>query len=353
MELTPTPIANSYPMEPDIYAPRFPLGLLQCEGCGHIQVSYEVPGAELFSDYRYETPQAERPRLAAYAQKLREIYSGKVLEIGCNNGILVNELNKAGFMAVGIDPAFPQRGLPRWFNIKTADRLKETFGEFDLILGNNVFAHLDSLRQTIMAASRLLAKNGRLIFEVQYGAAMIAGGMFDMIYHEHKDYHTLAPLRRFFRKFGMCVEKVEHLPTHGGSIRVYVKHGRSDVELKDAPINFASFKGVIEAEGARLRTEIADAGGKVAAFGATAKACTLIHQFGLQDKIAYCVDETKAKQGRYIAGTDIQIVPPERLKQEPPAAILLTAWNYAEVLRPRFTVPLIVPFEKREERVAA
>lgn len=352
LTLTPTPIANSYPTQPDSFAPRFPLGVLRCKGCGHCQVSYEIEGSALFSDYRYETPPAERQRLAKYATYLASQYSGKVLEIGSNNGLFVEELNRVGFQTVGIDPAKPHRGLPAWFDSKSAKVMEQTFGRMDLVLANNVFAHVDDLRNMVLGVTRVLKPEGRFIFEVQYAPDMVAGGMFDMIYHEHKDYHTLAPLSFIFKKFGMCVEKVERLPTHGGSIRVYAKMGNKGIKLSDPAINWEAFSLRIQAEKARILAQISRYG-KVAAFGATAKACTLIHHFGLQDKIAYCVDETVAKQGRYIAGTGIQIVPWERLLKDSPDAVLLTAWNYADILRRRFNVPLIVPFEREETLEAA
>jgi hypothetical protein len=174
---------------------------------------------------------------------------------------------------------------------------------------------------------------------------MVKGGMFDMIYHEHKDYHTLSPLRLPLKKFGLGVYHVEHLPTHGGSIRVFCRRGETAVLLQDPPINWPEFQARIDSEGERLRSELN--GCKIAAFGATAKACTLIHHFQLADKIAYCVDETPEKQGRYIAGTNIEIVSPAMLHSDKPDAILLTAWNYASVLKPRFSRDrVIVPFER-------
>lgn len=353
LTLTPTPIANSYPEHSDIYAPRFPLGVLRCKGCGHCQVSYEIEGSALYSDYRYETPVVERIRLARYAEKLKLDYgNANILEIGSNNGIFLEELRRVGFNAQGIDPASPQRGLPKYFDSKTAKVLEQTFGRFDLVLANNVFAHVDDLRNVVLGVTRVLTPAGRFIFEVQYAPDMVAGGMFDMIYHEHKDYHTLSPLPFLLKKFGMCIEKIDRLNTHGGSIRVYAKFGDKGIKLSDPAIDWESFSLRIQSEKARILTEISRYG-KVAAFGATAKACTLIHHFGLQDKIAYCIDETPSKQSRYIAGTGIQIMPWEHLKSDPPEAIFLTAWNYVAILKPRFSVPVIVPFERVENRVAA
>jgi len=364
LSLTPTPIANSFPKHPDLFAMRYPLELVECGSCGHVQIGHEIRGEALFDGYKYETPQAERGRLAEYAAKLAAMFPkalrspggsknyaegmARVLEIGSNNGIFVEELNRAGLWAVGVDPspAAPLTGMPRWFTSKTAKQIAYSMGKMELILANNTFAHVDDLRNVFSGIDSLLSADGSVIFEVQYLPDMVAGGMFDMIYHEHKDYHSLAPFRKFLKKFGMCVYKFEHLPTHGGSIRVYVRRGLDGITLSDPAIDWEAFSAKINAEGERLRKEVI-AVGKVAAFGATAKACTLIHHFGLAEHIEYFIDETPAKQGCYIPGTTIPVLP----KMEAELPVLLTAWNYAELLRPRFK-QVIVPFD-REERKAA
>jgi len=371
LSLTPTPIANNFSQTPDPYGVKLPLELAQRKGCGHVQIGYIVPGAVLFNGYSYRTPEAERPRLRQYALDLASQYpqylgsetrSGtksmerpRVLEIGSNNGMLITELNRAGFWAVGVDPAGPQSGMPRWFSRKSAQAIAGSLGRMGLILANNVLAHVDDLRDTLGGVAALLADEGVFIFEVQYLPDMVAGGMFDMIYHEHKDYHTLTPLPRTLKKFGLRIVKVERLPTHGGSIRVYCRRGSGGLEVFDPPIDFTHFEQRIEQERDRLTHALPPIPCRLVAFGATAKSCTLIHHFGLAGRIAYCVDETPEKQGRYIPGTAIKISALERLQREPPDAILLTAWNYAEILRPRLKeYPLIIPFEQRQaQRQAA
>jgi len=184
LSLRPTPVANNFTEAPDDNGMRLPLELAQCKGCGHVQIGYIVPGAMLFGDYAYRTPEGERPRLAEYARRLAleypqylasDLHSGRhsaekprVLEIGSNNGLFLRELNRVGFWAVGVDPAGPPSGLPRWFSRKSAQSMAGSLGRMGLILANNVLAHVDDLRDAFGGVSTLLADEGVFIFEVQY-----------------------------------------------------------------------------------------------------------------------------------------------------------------------------------------
>lgn len=361
LELSATPIANAFSYGPDNFALMYPLGLCQCVNCGHVQIGFNIEGSYLFTDYKYQTPEAERSRLAECARNLAVKYphalrvknkggkSGempKVLEIGSNNGIYINELNKAGFFSVGVDPSphAPKTGMPKWFTSRTAKQIANSMGKMQLILANNVFAHVDDLRNVLLGVKYLLAEDGRLIFEVQYLPALIRGGMFDMIYHEHKDYHTLKPWVTFLGKFGMCVREVEHLPTHGGSVRVTAGFGSDGIKVSDPAINWENVGIRIEAGKAKFMEEL-NGYQHVAAFGATAKATTLLHHYGITDRISYMVDETPSKIGRYMPGTEIPIYGFDKLQEDKPDAVVITAWNYAEVIKPRLHgIKTIVPF---------
>lgn len=360
LQLAPTPIANSFSDAPDAFAMRYPLGLCECPSCGHVQIGVDIPGDVLYSEYKYQTPQIERSRLAELAAKLstkypnalREVTASnakssempKVLEIGSNNGIFVEELNRAGFWCAGVDPCAPKSGMPKWFNSKTARQIAQSMGQMKLIVANNVFAHVDDLRNVILGVKYLLAPDGHLVFEVQYLPDLIRGGMFDMIYHEHKDYHTLTPWPRLLTKFGMCIKEVEHIPSHGGSIRVHVGYGDNGIEVSDPKINWTDIQVRIDAGRDKLLAEI-NGYDKVAAFGATAKATTLIHNYGIQDRISYFIDETPSKVGRFMPGTSIPIYGFDHLEKEAPEAIVITAWNYADVIKPRLHgIKTIVPF---------
>jgi SAM-dependent methyltransferase len=347
LKLTPTPIANSFPDHPDTDAPRYPLDLAQCVICDHVQLADFKPVD--WVDYRYATPDAVRPHLVQAAQALRTRYpkAKTVLEIGCNNGLYLDVLRNAGFEATGIDPC-TKVGIAKSFSSKLADTLEPV----DLIVANNVLAHVDDLWDVFRGIDRLLKDDGVLVFEVQHFYDLVTAGAFDMVYHEHRDYHTFAPWPRFLKRWGLVVDYYEHLSTHGGSLRFYCRRPGYATMLPDYPIDWRGFKATIAEAKQSVLEQITACDGPIIAFGATAKACTLIHHFGLADFIDFAMDNTPAKQGRYIPGTKIKIVAPGDLMQagpgpEQPVTYLLTAWNFEKEIRAQYPQHrFIVPFKK-------
>ncbi len=340
LSLTPTPIANSFPSYADLDAARFPLDVVECFDCGHVQLKDQV--SVDWEDYRYRTPEAVRLHLAQAAQDLAQRYpeARTVLEIGSNNGLYVEELHRAGFHAYGVDPCATV-GIRAPFS----EALAKTLEPVDLIVANNVLAHVDDLHDVFRGIDRLLTDDGALVVEVQYFPDMMASGSFDMIYHEHRDYHTLKPLPRFLKRFGLVLRQWQHLETHGGSVRIFCERPGSSLDAFDAALDWRSFKHHIADAKASVLAQLDAAKGPIVAFGATAKACTLIHHFGIADCIAYAVDSTSAKQGRYIPGTAIQIRAPGSFTGE--EVFLLTAWNFADAIQAQYpSHSFIIPFAK-------
>ncbi len=328
LSLNPTPLANSFPSKPDSKTEKYPLELMSCVRCGHVQIGFVVDDEILYTEYKYSTPKAFIPHLLELAKKIKKEHRGaRVLEIGANNGMFVKILRDRGFRVMGVDPT-PGEGVEfgffghDWANGK----------EFDLILANNVFAHIDDLNYVFAGIAKCLSPDGTLIFEVQYLPRMLNSGTFDMIYHEHRDYHTIGPLIPFLAKYGLVLVSYQDVPVHGGSIRITAK--RTPASPKSAPsekLNWEAFARQIAMDKAYIKKQIGDK--KVQAFGAAAKACTLIHQFEIEQNIVRCIDDTPAKQGRYIAGTDIKVVPREEMGPEP---IIILAWNYAHEIASQF-----------------
>lgn len=332
LSLTPTPIANSFPAHPDKDAERFPLDIAECVDCGHVQQDYQATID--WVDYRYKTPDANRQHLAAAADDLKRRYpwAKKVMEIGCNNGLYLEELTKAGFDAFGVDPN-AKVGIAAPFS----SALSYSLGRVDIIVANNVLAHVDDLWDVFRGIDRMLGQDGVLVFEVQDLTCMMLLGTFDMMYHEHRDYHSRGPVERFLKRWGLEIDDSIGLETHGGSARYYCRR----------PLAWRLFADKIKQAKAALQSQLIDVDGPIACFGATAKACTLIHHFGLADKIAYCVDDTPEKQGRYIPGTNIQIFPTSHLQEVPPAAVVMTAWNFKDVLLAKYPqLHWVIPFEE-------
>ncbi len=338
--LADTPIANSFPEKPDEGARTYPLALQQCFDCGHVQLSEHV--AVDWVDYRYRTPEAARPQLKKAAEDLRAQYPGArtVLEIGSNNGLYLEELSKVGFIAKGVDPCGT---TPNTIKSPFSESLAKMLPKFDIVVANNVLAHVDNLQDVFRGIDAILKDDGVLVFEFQYLPAMARSGSFDMIYHEHRDYHTIGPLAAFLWRHGFVIMKGQELPAHGGSMRLFCERpGVPSWSFLDERIDWKSFAKRVEGAKQTLLDRLPQE--KVIMFGATAKACTLIHHFGIADRISFCMDSTPEKQGRYIPGTSIKIIPEASLKRGP---VLLMAWNYAEVIRKRYPgVEFIVPFEE-------
>lgn len=340
--LAPTPIANDYRSKPDAGAERYPLELAQCLVCEHVQLSHVVTG--LFEDYKYVTPSAVKSHLIPRAQRLRNDFprAEKLLEIGSNNGRNLACMEAQGFDVWGIDPAATGDNNERgYFSSQWAFAKNETY---DLIVAHNVLAHIDDLQDVFRGIDILLAPDGALVFEVQYLADLVASASFDMIYHEHLDYHTLTPLPNFLKRYGLVITQIEHIRTHGGSMRVVCERPGLSLAVWDAPIDWRRFTEKVSAIKQRVRDRLS--GRKVVALGAAAKATTLIHQCGISENIVFAADDTPQKQGRYIPGTDIQIRPTSEVADMP---CLLTAWNYEREFRRKFPHnEFINPFAEAE-----
>jgi hypothetical protein len=354
LELQPTPLANLFPDEP-LAGQFYPLGLKQCKTCGHVQIGHVVNDDEIYGkQYKYTTPLALKPLFELQTEALRKKYptAKTVVEIGANNGLFLHALNKAGFPTViGIDPSSSDPLVWKFpFDRKIAKLVVNRVGVVDLVIGINVFAHIDNLADIFLGIAEMLSEDGSLIFEVQYLMPMMAIGAFDMVYHEHRDYHTIAPLQLFLRKAGLIMTDWEIFDAHGGSLRITAKkHGLQ----KPAPVekfDWYSFKSLIAKKREFLHEHIH---GKIVAFGAPAKATTIIHHFGLQNKIWYCVDDTPAKQGTYIAGTTIPIVSRSVMAADNPHSVLLLSWNYADIIKKSIPhINFVVPFSKQYKLAA-
>lgn len=350
LELSPTPVANSFPDKPYM-GEKYPLNLMQCVSCSHVQGGYVVPPSELYGDhYKYATPQAMQPHWREYAGRLRRRYPSakRILEIGCNSGGMLSEIRARFNAGVGIDPSYEGEHIIKgFFSLDKAKELKQQLGRFDLIVANNVFAHIDNLQDTFKGVEWLLEKTGSLVFEVQYLQDLVRNCAFDTIYHEHHDYHQIGPLQKFVRRFGLEIKRVEKYPVHGGSIRVHAKRAPQSPRVFQESVNWDAFACAIESM--KEGTREALAGDRFKMFGAPAKATTLIHHFGIASNISYAVDSTPQKQGRYIAGTEIKILPESVLEESKSTSeMFLAAWNYKEVIQKKYPgIRFITPQFKR------
>ncbi len=364
--LTPTPPANAFVTESerDVSQTSFPLDLFLCADCGHFQLLDVVNPAALFEDYVYVSGTSpvfveHFRRYAKRAIALSGAASGDlVVDIGSNDGTLLRFFKEFGLRVLGVDPAKEiaaranAAGLETWTGFFTPSlslKILREKGPATLVTANNVFAHADDLRGMATAARDLLASDGLFVFETSYLADVYEKTLFDTIYHEHLSYHSVAPLLPFFESLGMQLVEAERVDTHGGSLRgVAQKAGgrlkvgasvtmRLEEEARLGLTSLAAFASYAARIGA-LKTKLLSvltkfkAGGKrLAAFGAPAKATTLMHHFGIDGELVdFIIDDSPLKQGLYSPGLHIPVLPSSAVAERRPEGLLVTAWNFAD-----------------------
>lgn len=357
------PLANSYvpPEKAGQPEPRYPLHARVCDSCLLVQVDHAVPAEAIFSDYAYfssyATSWVEHAR--RYSQAMTERFGlgpqSLVVEVASNDGYLLQHFKAAGIGVLGVEPAAnvaavaEQKGIPSevaFFNRETAERLKAAGKAADLMAANNVMAHVPELNQFISGFAVLLKPQGVLTVEFPHLLNLIEQVQFDTIYHEHYSYLSLLAAEKIFAAHGLRVFDVEELPTHGGSLRLYVCHRGADhadtvglarIRKKEAAAGLDSlaaydnFAPRVKAVRDELRGFLvaAKADGKtVCAYGAAAKGNTLLNYCGItaQD-IAAVYDKNPHKQRHLLPGSQIPIRAPEAIAADRPDYLLILPWN--------------------------
>ncbi len=344
--------------EPETF---YPLDVRVCDVCRLVQLPpYLAPDA-IFRDYHYFSSVssswvAHAGRLVAEAVRRQGLGpTSRVVEIASNDGYLLRQVIDLGIPAVGVEPArniatvARERGVPtidEFFGLDLARTMVARDGRADWIVANNVFAHIPELNDFTAGFAELLAADGLLSIEVAYLPRLIDHNEFDTIYHEHFMYYTLLSAERVLARHGLRVYDVEELPTHGGSIRLWVVHdddGRAttaavdDLRARereagfDGPEGYGGFASRVEVVRRDLLAFLIEErrrGSRIAGYGAPGKANTLLNYCGIRtDLIAYLVDRNVDKQGRYTPGMRIPIHAPEVLDADRPDVIVIMAWN--------------------------
>ena len=281
-----------------------------------------------------------------------------VVDIGSNDGTLLRFFAEAGCRTIGIDPArnIARRAtesgietISEFLSVKLAQRIRDMSGLATLVTANNVFAHVDDLAEFVSAARTLLAPDGLFAFEVSYLADVVDKVLFDTIYHEHLDYHSVKPLRCFFAMHGMELIEAIRVDVHGGSIRgvaqlaggghaisksvesMIAQEERHGLDQVETFIQFAEQIDELKALLINLLGDLKAEGKRIAGYGAPAKATTLMHHFEIGPKtIDFIVDDSPFKQGLYSPGLHVPVLPPEAIYELEPDCLLVLAWNFAE-----------------------
>jgi len=364
------PLANALLDEQALLSPepRFPLTLIRCTSCGLAQLREEVPREALFRDYCYYSSCSETLVESARTLATRIIAARSlderslVLEVASNDGYLLQHYAAAGVRTLGIEPARAiaevarSRGVPtlaEFFDLALARQLHSDGYRPDVIHAHNVLAHVSDIGNVIEGFRAMMGPATELYVKVPYFRDLVDKLEFDTIYHEHNFYFTVDSLAQLFNAHGLHILDIDHIALHGGSLRLRI--ARADSHYEPCPVvadlleeeralgvntdaYCQEFAGRVSTLGVRLRAGIDQClsqGLTLAAYGAAAKATQLLNYFGLGPKcIQYVCDISPHKQGMYIPGVRIPILPPSALLERKPDVVLLLAWNFAtEILR--------------------
>ena len=341
--------------------PFLPLQAWTCTGCMLVQVKALAAPEGVFSDYAYFSSFSDT--WLTHARHYRDMAierfglgaSSQVIEVASNDGYLLRYFKERGIRVLGIEPAQNvaevARGAgiateARFFGVSLARELAARGLSADLLVGNNVLAHVPDLDDFVAGLAVVLKKSGVLTLEFPSLARLIEGNQFDTIYHEHYSYFSLLTAERALNKHGLELFDADELPTHGGSLRLYAQHagGERKAEPRVAALRasedrrgvarlefYQSFRPKVEGVKRDLLSFLIEAkrnGKRVAAYGAPAKGNTLLNYCGIRtDFIDFAVDRSPYKQGLFLPGTHIPIHAPDRLKEERPDFVLILPWN--------------------------
>jgi len=365
LALKASPPANAFVSvdQRDQQQQAFPLDLYFCEDCHHVQLLDVVDPRVLFENYVYVsgTSPVFVKHFTDYAAYVIDNYgptpSSLIFDIGSNDGTLLKAFKNLGFRVLGVDPAkdiaanATTAGIPTltgFYSPAMAKEIRAEHGTASIITANNVFAHIDDLGSVLDGIRLLIDDDGVFVFEVSYLVDVFEHTLFDTIYHEHLAYHTVGPLAAFMRAHDMELIDAVRVPSHGGSLRAVAQPKSGSRPISPSVNNLVQVEnemGLNKAEtyvdfgtrigllgnqlSARLR-DLKAKGQSIAAFGAPAKATTLMYHFEIgPDLIDFIVDDSPLKQGLYSPGMHIPVVPSSAIYDKKPDVIVILAWNFA------------------------
>jgi SAM-dependent methyltransferase len=363
LSLGHTPLANALLTKEQLgeVEETYPLELVFCSQCTLIQLTESISPEKLFRNYVYLSSFSET--MLRHAEALSSALIGSnnlgaqslVVEVASNDGYLLQNYKGAGVPVLGIEPATniarvaEQRGIRTicdFFNDELAVQLAGDGYKADVIHAHNVLAHVPDLNRFVRGLRELLKPDGVIVVEVPYVMDMIDRCEFDTVYHEHLSYFSLTALNALFTQNGLTLQKVEQLPIHGGTLRIYAGHektedGSAGRLLRDEKLRGVGEVGFYSGFGVkveRLRDELVTLlrnlkaeDKRIAVYGASAKGTTLLNYCGLgRETLDYAVDRSSVKQGLYTPGTHLKIHAPEKLLEDMPDYVLLLTWNFAD-----------------------
>jgi SAM-dependent methyltransferase len=366
IDLGETPLANHFLREEELThdESRYPLRVVVCDECLLAQLDETADPREIFAEYAYFSSYSEswlehaRRYTNDVIRRFNLTRRSQVVEIASNDGYLLKNFVEKEIPALGIEPAAnvgavaAQAGIPTRVTFFTMDTARELVSDgirADLMVANNVLAHVPEPNDFVEGFRTLLKPDGVATFEFAHLLRLIDGGQFDTIYHEHYSYFSLLAVERLFARHGLTIFDVQELPTHGGSLRLFVQHAggphrdsgalsalrsREEAAGLRCPETYRRFGETV----VRVKTDLVEffrraktEGKRVVGYGAPAKANTLLNYCGVgPDLLSATVDRNPHKQQRYLPGSHIPVLPTAVLRELRPDYVLILPWNLRE-----------------------
>ena len=389
-DLGMSPLSNSYLTDDQLRSmePYYPLHALVCESCLLVQLEDYGSPEQIFSDYAYFSSYSDTwlKHARQYAQMVTERFSlssgSKAIEIASNDGYLLRNFVEMRIPVLGIEPArnvaevAEKAGVPTrvdFFGTALAGRLVSEGHAADLLIGNNVLAHVPALNDFVRGMKIALKPTGVITLEFPHLLRLMEGNQFDTIYHEHFSYFSFLTVEKVLAKHGLVLFDVEELSTHGGSLRIFGRHAQDDSKPVSARVEalrscernagldkletYATFAEQVKETKRNLLSlliEIKRSGSTIAGYGAPAKGNTLLNYCGIgRDFLDYTVDRNPHKQAHFLPGSHIPVLAPEKIRETRPDYVFVLPWNLAgEIMEQlafirdwggRFVVPIPKP----------
>lgn len=367
LDLGISPLANSFIKEENLQKmePFYPLHAYVCQNCYLVQLKQFESPSQIFSDYAYFSSFSESWLIHAHNYVKMAIANfnltcdSQVVEIASNDGYLLQYFNNEKIPVLGIEPAenvaavAEEKGIPTvvdFFGKSLSEKMVEKGKQADLIVANNVLAHVPDIHDFVSGLKILLKKQGVITIEFPHIMKLISQKQFDTIYHEHFSYFSLLTVKHILFSHGLKIFNVEQLPTHGGSLRIFVNHSEDvsrpisssvisliikeqefGIERLQTYLKFSEEIKQLKLEILKFFLEIKQNGKQIVGYGAPAKGNTLLNYCGVgKEFISYTVDRNIFKQGKYLPGTRIPIKDPEEIRKTKPDYLLILPWNLKE-----------------------
>lgn len=364
VDLGMSPLCESYVSADHLnhMEPFYPLHVYVCDQCFLVQLLEYVSPEDIFSDYAYFSSYSDswlqhaKKYVAMAVERFCLQGKSQVVEVASNDGYLLQYFIERGIPALGVEPAANvaevarKKGIPsivKFFGEKTAHELVSEGNQADLLLGNNVLAHVPDINDFVKGMKILLKPQGVITMEFPHLLRLMEENQFDTIYHEHFSYLSILTVRKIFAAHGLTLFDVEEIPTHGGSLRIYACHKEdtskpvgprvSELQAKEQSAGLArldhyfSFTERVKETKRKLLDFLIAAkrqGKSVAGYGAPGKGNTLLNYCGIRtDFLDYVVDRSPYKQGKFLPGTHIPIFHPDKIRETKPDYVLILPWN--------------------------